>query len=376
MASLLLFLFLLQPPDEPAKRADALVGQLSAKSFRLREEACAELEKIGLSALAAVEKGIRSADAETRDRCRKLMESIPLADLEGRLGKLLADKEGTGKHDLPGWERFRKEVDGTPAGKAFYAKMLRKNPKATYLYQRDAAGLVEFLVKRRQEIIDEKNQMAYRPQATDADLSYDLHEICFWLLASSEQDIRKLLAKDDRPHNVADLLYHNVYCNELHNARSGIAPEKLFALWMGSFRKVDGDQADLETGIDFARGYRLKIVLEIAITWADARSPARLAGAAMSLVGKFGDATHLPLLAKFLDDTRSFPGLGRREPAIQCRDVALAMSLHLQAQEPHRYGFERLADGGDSLFFPRDMGLNNDSNRRRAFEMYADFLRK
>jgi len=54
--------------------------------------------------------GLESSDLHVRRTCRRLLDEILEADLRRRLDTLLADRDGAGQHDLPGWKRFQETI--------------------------------------------------------------------------------------------------------------------------------------------------------------------------------------------------------------------------------------------------------------------------
>ena len=51
------------------------------------------------------------------------MKTELLAGIAG----LLADTEGTDEHDLPGWDRYRRDVGNDDASRKLFAEMLKAN---------------------------------------------------------------------------------------------------------------------------------------------------------------------------------------------------------------------------------------------------------
>ena len=62
--------------EDPAKKIATLVKQLSSDDFQTREEASAELKKIGSAAIPALEEASRSDDPETRMRAESILEAL------------------------------------------------------------------------------------------------------------------------------------------------------------------------------------------------------------------------------------------------------------------------------------------------------------
>ena len=92
------------PPQELSK-ARELIKRLGSEIYREREEAHAELAKMGrLARPALVEAAASDADPEVRYRCSRLLPKAGADDLKARLDTFLADTESKYEHDLAGTE--------------------------------------------------------------------------------------------------------------------------------------------------------------------------------------------------------------------------------------------------------------------------------
>jgi hypothetical protein len=98
------------PPEELSK-ARELVRKLGSEVFREREDAHAELTRMGRKARQALLEAVGSdPDPEVRFRCSRLLPKAGADDLRARLDTFLADTEGKYDHDLPGLKQYRKAV--------------------------------------------------------------------------------------------------------------------------------------------------------------------------------------------------------------------------------------------------------------------------
>ena len=59
---------------------------------------------------------------------------------------------------------------------------------------------------------------------------------------------------------------------------------------------------------------------------------------------------------------------------MRVQDIALLNCLRIQNLSPRRFGYEW--EEGDNQPVPYSHGFRTERDRKRAFEMYADFLRK
>jgi hypothetical protein len=152
------------PPQELSK-ARELVRQLGSDVYREREDAQAELAKMGrLAKQALVEGATTDPDPEIRLRSGRLLPKANADDLKARIDTFLADTEGKYEHDLPGLKAFRKHLGATPEARALYVELLKSPYNLDLL-----AALDKGEVEGGRAISDRRNMlyndMQYRPVA-------------------------------------------------------------------------------------------------------------------------------------------------------------------------------------------------------------------
>ena len=107
-------------------RARELVRRLGGEVYREREEAQADLAKMGRLGRQAVAEGAAAdPDPELRLRCARLLPRANADDLKARIDTFLADKDGKFEHDLPGLKTFRKGVGADDKARALYVEVLK-----------------------------------------------------------------------------------------------------------------------------------------------------------------------------------------------------------------------------------------------------------
>jgi len=113
------------PPQELSK-ARELVKRLGSEVYRDREEAHAELTKMGRLARPALLEGATSdPDPEVRYRCARLLPKAGADELKARLDTFLADTEGKYEHDLPGLRQFRKLAGADKASRDLFVELVQ-----------------------------------------------------------------------------------------------------------------------------------------------------------------------------------------------------------------------------------------------------------
>ncbi|HSQ55517.1 MAG TPA: hypothetical protein VLM40_07210, partial [Gemmata sp.] len=104
-------------PPEALLKARELVHRLGSEVYREREDAHAELLKMGRNARPVLLEAVSSdPDPEVRSRCSRLLPRAGAEDLKARLDTFLADTQSKFDHDLPGLKAFRKVVGVGQAG--------------------------------------------------------------------------------------------------------------------------------------------------------------------------------------------------------------------------------------------------------------------
>lgn len=113
-------------PEQDLSKARALIRQLGSDVYREREEAQAELAKMGRLARRPLAEAVAAdADPEIRQRCGRLLSKATSEDLKARVETFLADAAGKYEHDLPGLKTFRTHVGTTDKARALYAEILK-----------------------------------------------------------------------------------------------------------------------------------------------------------------------------------------------------------------------------------------------------------
>lgn len=112
-------------PQELSK-ARALLQKLGSDSYRDREDAQAELAKMGRLAKGVLaEAATAGEDPEIRLRAARLLPKANAADLKARIETFLEDKDGKFEHDLPGLKVFRAKLGAGDKSRALYADILK-----------------------------------------------------------------------------------------------------------------------------------------------------------------------------------------------------------------------------------------------------------
>jgi hypothetical protein len=113
------------PPQE-ISRARELIRRLGSEVYREREEAQADLAKMGrLARPALLEAATADPDPEVRFRCSRLLPKAGAEDLKARLETFLADTECKYEHNLPGLKQFRKIVGTDKESRDLFVEIVK-----------------------------------------------------------------------------------------------------------------------------------------------------------------------------------------------------------------------------------------------------------
>lgn len=175
------------PPQELSK-ARELIKRLGSEVYREREEAHAELAKMGrLARPALIEAAANDADPEVRYRCSRLLPKAGADDLKARLDTFLVDTDSKYEHDLPGLKQFRKHVGTDEKARALFVEAV-KSPYNVELLQAIDKNTTEAgraIADRRTQLWSQIQQRFINGRQPVAPKQLDLPDIALLLFAES-----------------------------------------------------------------------------------------------------------------------------------------------------------------------------------------------
>lgn len=343
-----------------------LVRQLGSDDFKVREEASRQLLKIGLPAREALLEGMKDRDLEIRRRCRELMPAIAEAHRQAKLAAFIADKDGKHKHDLPGWERYRKIAGNDAASRQFFVAIQKADTGFLVEVDKEPARAGERCAQLCQDLVNrQRNQLFLNGKSANQGMS--LTEIAPLLLVVADP---KVTIPAQHRYLFGNLLYQTVLQNELR-ARGSTPFRKIVLAWM---ERQAEDEITAQILFDTINNLQLKEGLPLALKAVRSKK-LKGSGVAHALVtiGRLGDKSHLAVLEPFLDDKTQFCGfgIGRAGGNVQgnteVRDVALAMLVRLTKQSFKDYGFAISGLGFDHLMNNANyLGFSSNKQREKA----------
>jgi hypothetical protein len=360
-------------PAEPAaeaRRADELVSRLGDVSFPARQEASAELLRLGVSAKDALARGAGDPDPEVRRRCRDLLPAVLEADRQARVAAFLADKDGTKDPGLPGWPRYRRLAGDSTASRAFFAEM-QKGEAGMFLADcaaapEQAGELAQGLAQSLQQklISGRRLRGGARPGASPPDPTspVPLGDVGALLFVASDPAVRM-------PTQATWVVPQLLYQGPARSALGGGAQPSPLRKLLGAWLNRPTDDFGLQQALHLAMNFDLKEGADLARKAVEGKK-ARGQSLATALValGKLGGKEQLGLVESALGDATPLGDFefNNVKGSTEIRDVALAMAVHLSGQSHKDYGFAFVRLNSSLLFNSGCLGFASPQEREAA----------
>ncbi len=349
--------------QDNAQQADALASRLvealGAKRFADREQAMRELSELGIAAEAALRAGLKSNDAEIRDRCQTILQDVVARDLQVRLERFKTDLDGTSGHGLPGFDDYTQLVGNEPITRDLFADMYDQAPGVMFSLASEPMALAE--------VIDAYIENMFTLGANIMDSPAGVTALYY---ASSLPDVR---CKRDSAEMLCYLAQNRVVEELAAEGEAAPACQKILNQWLSHNVQLapPGDAAQMALKFNLPAGLALAKDLS-----ADKTAPPDDRMHGILAVAKLGDVAQLKLLQRLFEDReicQSYTRPGERRET-QIRDVALAAALHLLGEDPQDFGFSIIEPSEEFLFTPHTLSFSDERDRQMAFaKFYARF---
>ena len=353
-----------QAAGQPAEQADQLVRELGDASFRVRERATRQLIELGVPAKAALMQGLKSSDAEIRERCRRVLVGVLEEDYQARVDRFEADRQGAQEHDLPGWPRYRGLVGDSAAARELFVEMQRAESMLLESVTADAEAAAETLALRCEDL-----QQAVNRPFDDEGRPLSLGSIAAVFFVGSDSRV----AVNDR---VAAYLHNFSYQPALQTALGGGSKVEPLKRILGAWVARNTGSNNAYPSLMLAMQYDLREGLAPALNLV--RQPGnqpQFLQFALLVIGKFGDKQHVPLLEPLLENSGPLFTQNASGQHLRCevRDVALAVLLHLTGQDFKDYGLGRVQRNAQMLFNTSTLGFPTESARDAAMKKWKQW---
>jgi hypothetical protein len=355
------------PPTTPAApdRASALVKQLGSEDFAEREAASDELTRLGLAAFGTLEAAAAHPDREVRYRAIRILGQIRELDLQRRLEAFLSGKDEAGEYPLPAWSRFKKAYGEDQTARQWFVDLTRADAEAMRSLEESPRAAGDLLAERALQH-QQAMQLGQQPQLT-------LAQIGVALFLAAEEDVTL-------PPQTMSMVYNYCYQQALREAVTSSAKNGIPRKMVGSLIRRSEDMAAYQ-GMQIALSLGLDDGMTPAVKMLKGqgnRAP-HFSQYALMTVAKFGDASHLPLVEKLLDDKSVVTRMQENNITydVQIRDAALATAAILSKQPLKDYFGERpnqqITDPQQIFFNPRVIGFMDEAQRAETHKKWAEF---
>lgn len=358
---------------DPLAEIEALVAQLGAPSFRLRELAMKQLAEYGRVAVPALQRGARDRDREIRQRSARLLVEIDLLHREERIAVFLAGGQEQSDTMLPGWAPFAELVGDTPETRAVFASMLEEEwdllaaltydgPQIEEVFRDRLNAFQVALPNRRVTQLNFPSILTMLFVGADTRVKLAENEI---LLVSSLA--QRLSATVRRPPS---------------DAKVGLTTAEVYRKLVDKWLKREVDGNALYGNMSLAISCELPEAASLGLRYAEvtptanSRAIAIRKSHAIMAVARFGSAEHTQRLKPLLEDVtvtyeERDPKSKQSSYSVQVRDVALAALMKLDGMDPKENGFTRLAVHPVTVYTSNTIGFTTDELRaaaRKAWE--------
>jgi len=344
-----------------------LVSLLGAPDFATRLAATRRLIEIGPTAEPALVAGLSTGSPEVIFRCRHILSEIEYKERFGRLEAFAADLDGKQGLTLPGWERYRSLVGSDSKARRLFVSMHKSEPYLLEKVEKEPKAVADTLVQRVQVM---QQSMRFPNAAIDTGSMATL----LFLISDPEMKVA-----DNATMMMYSLCNYHTFRQEMER---GAHKAQLRSL-LGEFVKMGGNQTTAYYRLMLALQYELKeggVAARNLLE--DPRAPQHYKQYAVLTIAKLNDKDSLELIRKLLSDRTvctSHTMMRNNKRVVyqtQLRDVALSALIHMNGEDPKKFGFERISPNLRYLFNPGTMGFTDDKARDEAFKKWEVFETK
>lgn len=351
--------------DSPA----ALIQQLGDDRFEVREEASRRLSQMGIEIQPALDGALHNPDLEVRVRARRILDTVLKADLEKRLNAFAEDVNDAKHLDLPGWSRYRQVIGSSGTARKLFVEMQRAEPNLFRALEDGPAATATALDCSVAQSVIRMQSRARFPNG----YMLPLGSITAMLFVGSDNQV---LMADNTATQVAYLTNQPAIQQAVTSGSQIAVIKKILGAWIAR----DASANVLAQNLSIAMRFDLKEGVHTAANaLKQGNQPAYIKQMALAMIGRLGDKTNLPSVEASLGDTELCGQMNMNNQLYQTqvRDVALAVAIHLEGQEPKNFGFDRLdMSNGLPYYNPGMIGFRNADERDASARKWADWVAK
>jgi hypothetical protein len=353
-----------QPAAQPSpvENISGWIQQLGDDRFEVREEASRHLSQMGIEIQPALDNALHSPDPEIRVRVRRILDTIVKADLEKRLNAFAEDVNDTKHLDLPGWARYRQVVGATGSARQLFVEMQRAEPN---LFRAVEEGPTATSQSLENSITQELVQMQVK-QRFAGGYAISLSAVSAMLFVGSD---KQETLPDDLAMQLVFLTNQPAIQQTMNGGAQAAPVKKILGAWVSHDACVNV----LSQNLWLAMRFDLKEGVEPAANaLKQGNQPANIKQTALMLIGKLGDKSNLPAVETCLKDTDICAQgmMNNQQFQTQVGDVALAIAIKLQGEDPKKFGFDRLDTNGLPYYNPATLGFRTAADRESAMKKW------
>jgi hypothetical protein len=350
--------------EEPAPDPAALVRLLSDESFAVREQAACRLRKLGKAAEPALREGLKSPEAEVRDRCQGLLDELQRGDREGLIKAFLEDKDDRMNPPLPGWRRYAKLAGGGPAARKSFAAMSLAAGDLLEAAEKDPKEAANLVAARAPALAP-----AFITSGRDEEA---LAEAAALLFVATDPRIRLAVPAFNAVASGLEVLANREALRKKFLEDAGY--RKLLVGFVQ--HRWDGPLTD--RALPLAASFELKECADGLAALALAReTEAATRGWALLAFARLGGKADVKRLEPLLDDATPVgtKKVGAKTLRAEVRDVALAAVVQLSGRQPDDFGFPyfQALPGLKTIPSPACCGFADGAGREAALKKWKDF---
>ncbi len=321
---------------------------------------------MGIEVRPALEAALGSPDPEVRDRVYHVLETVVQADEEQRWSAFIDDVDDTKHYDLPGWSRFRQLVGHDRAARQLFADMDRAEPD---LFEAIDKG-PDAATRSLDDCIAQ--EMGQAPTQIHGANEISLGSVSAMLFVGSDKHIT--LSETTAIQLTMILLREPAIRQAIHSGDQSAAVRRILKAWISH----DATANTLYQNLWLAMQLNLKEGIEPAIHALRQPDQARnVKQIALLLIAKLGDRKDLPDVEAYMNDTSVCAIMvtnNQQQVQTQIRDVALAVEIKLEGQDPKSFGFDRLDVNGFSYDLPGLFGFCIAADREAAAKKWRAWV--
>jgi hypothetical protein len=339
----------------------ALIRDLGASDYQVREEAARSLMAQGMAAEPALRQAMLQTDLEIRLRAGEILSRIQYNDLERRLSAFISGKDDQLGEKLVAWKQFQAVLGGDRPARELYVKLYRNENELLGAVdlprdERERAYLAR--VERVQQELYGRVGGVRTPPSADTIAA-------LLLVAVQEEGALSIHAGIQTYSMLMQPDVKKVVTTGDHAAQL----EKLLGAWVA--RTIQSTSI-ARYGLMVALEYEMKdSTRDLARQLlADKNTSNSVLPYAALALGKYGEKSDVDRLEPLLENKNvchtwhngRFPDTIK----IQVRDVALAVLVELTGQNHKEYGFDLLQRNSSTLFQIYTCGFVKNDDREKA----------